>query len=31
MKSIVIGIMPQDQIRKRVLAIALGDYKPKSS
>jgi len=31
MKSIVIGIMPQDQIRKRVLAIARGDYKPKAS
>ncbi|MDR2014864.1 MAG: transcriptional regulator [Azoarcus sp.] len=31
MKSIVIGIMPQDQIRKRVLAIARGDYKPKPS
>lgn len=31
MKSIVIGIMPQDQIRKRVLAIALGHYKPKAS
>lgn len=30
MKSIVIGIMPQEQIRKRVLAIARGDYKPKS-
>ncbi|MDR2924421.1 MAG: transcriptional regulator [Azoarcus sp.] len=31
MKAIVIGIMPQDQIRKRVLAIARGDYKPKPS
>ncbi|MEW5886211.1 MAG: transcriptional regulator [Pseudomonadota bacterium] len=31
MKSIVIGIMPQDQIRQRVLAIARGDYKPKPS
>lgn len=29
MKSIVIGIMPQAQIRQRVLAIARGDYKPK--
>ena len=29
MKKIVIGIMPQDKIRKRVLAIARGDYKPK--
>jgi predicted transcriptional regulator len=31
MKSIVIGIMSQDQIRQRVLAIARGDYKPKPS
>jgi len=31
MKSIVIGIMPQDQIRQRALAIARGDYKPKAS
>lgn len=29
MKPIVIGIMPQDQIRERVLAIARGDHKPK--
>jgi len=29
MKSIVIGIMPQDQIRQRVLAIARGDLKPR--
>ena len=29
MKSIAIGIMPQDQIRQRVLAIARGDLKPK--
>ena len=29
MKKIVIGIMSQDKIRKRVLAIARGDYKPK--
>jgi predicted transcriptional regulator len=28
MKKIVIGIMSQDKIRKRVLAIARGDYKP---
>ena len=28
MKSIVIGIMSQDQIRQRVLAIARGDLKP---
>jgi len=31
MKSIVIGIMPQEKIRQRVLAIARGDYKPKPS
>lgn len=29
MKAITIGIMPQDRIRERVLAIARGDYKPK--
>lgn len=29
MKTIVIGIMPQEQIRQRVLAIARGDHKPK--
>lgn len=29
MKPIVIGIMPQDKIRERVLAIARGKYKPK--
>ena len=29
MKSIVIGIAPQEQIRQRVLAIARGDLKPK--
>jgi len=31
MKSIVIGIMPQEQIRSRVLSIARGEYKPKPS
>jgi len=31
MKPIVIGIMSQEQIRARVLAIARGDYKPKPS
>lgn len=31
MKSVVIGIMPQDQIRARVLSIARGEYKPKPS
>lgn len=30
MKTIVIGIMPQEKIRERVLAIARGDYKPKA-
>jgi predicted transcriptional regulator len=29
MKSIVIGVMPQDQIRARMIAIAKGKYKPK--
>ena len=28
-RPIVIGIMPQERIRERVLAIARGDYKPK--
>lgn len=28
-KATVIGIMPQDQIRARMLAITRGDYKPK--
>lgn len=31
MKAIVIGIMPQEKIRERVLAIASGDYKPDAS
>ncbi len=29
MKTIAIGIMPQEQIRTRMLAIASGKYKPK--
>jgi predicted transcriptional regulator len=29
MKTIVIGIMPQEQIRARMLAIARDEYKPK--
>jgi len=29
MKKIVIGILPQEKIRERMLAIAKGDYKPK--
>lgn len=28
MKEIVVGIMPQEQIRERVMAIARGEYKP---
>ena len=31
MKSLVIGIMPQEQIRERMLAIAKGEHKPKAS
>ena len=31
MKTIVIGIMPQEKIRERVLSIARGEYKPKSN
>lgn len=31
MKSIVIGIMPQEKIRERIYAIAKGEYKPKAS
>ena len=31
MKAIVIGIMPQEKIRVRVMAIARGEYKPKPS
>ena len=31
MKKIVIGIMSQENIRMRVLAIARGDYKPKKN
>jgi predicted transcriptional regulator len=30
-KKINIGIMPQDQIRERMMAIARGEYKPKAS
>ncbi|RMD59118.1 MarR family transcriptional regulator [Candidatus Parcubacteria bacterium] len=29
MKTIVIGIMPQERIRERMRAIARGEYKPK--
>jgi len=31
MKKVTIGIMPQNKIRERVLAIAKGDYKPDPS
>ena len=31
MKAIVIGIMPQERIRARILSIARGEYKPKPS
>lgn len=31
MKAIVVGIMPQERIRERVLAIARGEYKPKAT
>ncbi len=30
MKALVIGILPQDKIRERVLSIARGEHKPKS-
>ena len=29
MKTIVIGVMSQEQIRARTIAIAKGEYKPK--
>jgi len=28
MKAIVIGVMPEEQIRARAISIAKGDYKP---
>jgi len=31
MKTIVVGVLPQEKIRERMLSIARGDYKPKSS
>lgn len=31
MKAIMIGILPQERIRARTLAIARGEYKPKPS
>ena len=30
MKTIVIGVMPQEQIRARAISIAKGEYKPKA-
>lgn len=30
MKTIVIGILPQEKIRQRMLAIAKGDFRPRS-
>ncbi|MBE2242007.1 MAG: transcriptional regulator [Burkholderiaceae bacterium] len=30
MKAIVIGVMPQEQIRQRMIAIAKGEYRPKA-
>ena len=31
MKAVVVGILPQEKIRERMLSIARGDYKPKST
>ena len=31
MKTFVVGIMPQEKIRERMLAIARGNYKPKAT
>jgi predicted transcriptional regulator len=31
MRKIVIGIMPQEKIRARILAIARGEYKPRKN
>ena len=31
MKAIVVGILPQDRIRERMLSIAPGEYKPKTT
>lgn len=31
MKALVIGVMPQEQIRERMLAITTGNHKPKAS
>ena len=31
MKTVVVGILPQERVRERMLAIARGDYKPKAN
>lgn len=31
MKKVIVGILPQEKIRKRMLAIAKGEYKPRHS
>ncbi len=31
MKAIVVGILPQDRIRERMLVIARGEYRPKAA
>lgn len=31
MKAVLIGVMPQERIRERMLAIASGNYKPSAS
>ena len=31
MKTIVVGILPQEKIRERLLSIARGEYKPKAT
>ena len=31
MKSLLIGILPQERIRERLLAIAKGEHKPKAT
>jgi predicted transcriptional regulator len=31
MKAVVVGILPQQRIRERMLAIARGEYKPKAT
>lgn len=31
MKALVIGVMPQERIRERMLAIAKGEHKPKAT